>query len=415
MESVLLPPTPRDWVAVDTSTQKAASRGQVEAFSVLTYNTLCKKYATPQQYGYTPSKALAWEHRREALMAEIKHYDSDVICLQEIDQENYHNYFKTNLGDVDYKSVFYPKGRAHGMPEEEAKAVDGCATFVKGSKYILLDKEVIRFGQTAVHRPDAKGQDDIYNRLWQKDNIAVIVFVENRKSGDRLIIANAHVHWDPAYKDVKLIQSAILMEEITKLADKWSKTPALTDKKAIPVPGSTEPPVKPKPSIHYARGADLPLIICGDFNSVPHSTVYDIFAHGKLIESHPDLGNRLYGNLSKQGMTHPFALKSAYDSIGELSFTNYTPDYKEVIDYIWYSSNCLQVSSLLGDVDKEYLKRVPGFPNWHFPSDHIPLVSNFAVKAKKQKVDVDFGNGNGNGNDNGSGSGQNDRRERDRT
>lgn len=287
-----------------------------------------------------------------------------------------------------------------GMQEEEAKGVDGCATFFKGNKYILLDKQMINFGQTAVRRPDAKGQDDIYNRLWQKDHIAVVVFLENRMTGNRMIVVNAHLYWDPAYKDVKLIQTAILMEEITKLSETYAKWPPCTDKQAFrfsdPEAGSegqeNAPQVEPAPSAEYASGDQIPLIICGDFNSAPGSAAYNLIVHGGLTEEHPDLEKRLYGNLSRVGMTHPFKLRSAYGAIGELSFTNYTPDFKDILDYIWYSTNNLNVVGLLGEVDKEYLSKVPGFPNYHFPSDHIALLAEFTVKGKKGKVvEADFG------------------------
>jgi CCR4-NOT transcription complex subunit 6 len=287
-----------------------------------------------------------------------------------------------------------------GMHEEEAKGVDGCATFFKGNKYTLLDKQMINFGQTAVRRPDAKGQDDIYNRLWQKDHIAVVVFLENRVTGTRLIVVNAHLYWDPAFKDVKLIQTAILMEEITKLAETYTSFPPCNDKAAFRFSeaeagsqGLENPTATDSvPSAEYSGGEQIPLIICGDFNSSPGSAAYNLIVHGKLTEEHPDLEKRMYGNLSRVGMSHPFKLKSAYGAIGELSFTNYTPEFKDILDYIWYSSNAIHVTGLLGEVDKEYLQRVPGFPNYHFPSDHLSLVAEFSVKGKKGKVvEADFG------------------------
>ena len=144
--------------------------------------------------------------------------------------------------------------------------------------------------------------------------------------------------------------------------------------------------------MQYASGDQIPLLMCGDLNSSPGSAAYNLIAHGRLDEEHPDLEKRLYGNLSKVGMTHPFKLKSAYGAIGELPFTNYTPDFKDILDYIWYSANSLHVSALLGEVDKDYLQRVPGFPNYHFPSDHIALLAEFTVKGKKGKVvEADFG------------------------
>ncbi|PLB38767.1 CCR4-Not complex 3'-5'-exoribonuclease subunit Ccr4 [Aspergillus candidus] len=389
---VHLPPPDRDWVILDDT-----ANSSTEKITVLSYNTLCDSSATQSHYGYSPSRVLSWEFRRDLILNELRSHNSDIVCLQEIDQRGYNSFFREQLAYSDYKGVYWPRGRAMGMQEEDAKNVDGCATFFKGSKFILLDKQVINFGQTAVRRPDAKGQDDIYNRLWQKDHIAVVVFLENRLTGSRFIIVNAHLYWDPAFKDVKLIQTAILMEELTKLSDTYSKWPACTDKTAFrftEAEGERQPqtPPEPAPSVEYANGDQIPLFMCGDFNSSPGSAAYNLIHNGHLTEAHPDLEKRLYGNLSRIGMTHPFKLKSAYGSIGEMSFTNYTPDFKDILDYIWYTSNTLHVSALLGEVDKDYLQRVPGFPNYHFPSDHVALFAEFSVKGKKGKVvEADFG------------------------
>jgi len=55
----------------------------------------------------------------------------------------------------------------------------------------------------------------------------------------------------------------------------------------------------------------------------------------------------------------------------------------------------LSVAGLLGEVDTDYMKRVPGFPNYHFPSDHLALWVEFVVKGKKERkqVEADFGQG----------------------
>lgn len=288
------------------------------------------------------------------------------------------------------------------MAEKEAKSVDGCATFFKSSKYVLLDKQIIDFASIAINRPDMKGEHDIYNRVMPRDHIAVVTFFENRLTGSRCIVVNAHIFWDPAFRDVKLVQVAILMEQLSNLADRYAKFPACTDKIAYrlseqdEVSSSVSPeeaPAEPGPSLEYSSGSHIPLVICGDFNSTAGSGVYDLLAHGSLPSTHSDLANRGYGNFTRDGMTHPFSLKSSYANVGELSFTNNTPGYKGVLDYIWYSTNSLQVTGLLGEVDKEYLQRVPGFPHYHFPSDHIAILAEFLVKTKKERkvVDADFG------------------------
>jgi len=145
--------------------------------------------------------------------------------------------------------------------------------------------------------------------------------------------------------------------------------------------------------VYYANGSDIPMVMCGDFNSVPGTGVYDLLSHGSLANTHGDLLGRNYGNFTKEGVHHPFTLKSTYSNVGELEFTNYVAHYNGVLDYIWYSPNSLQNTALLGEIDKDYLQRVPGLPNWHFPSDHLALFAEYVVKAKKEKkiVEADFG------------------------
>lgn len=122
-------PPERDWIVLDEiqdSTQ--------ETVTALSYNILCDKYCTQSQYGYTPSSALAWETRRELILGELKQRNADIVCLQEIDQDSFNEYFREKLAHFDYKGVFWPKSRARTMAEREAKLVDGCAIFYKNSK-----------------------------------------------------------------------------------------------------------------------------------------------------------------------------------------------------------------------------------------------------------------------------------------
>ncbi|KAF2459685.1 Endonuclease/exonuclease/phosphatase [Lineolata rhizophorae] len=395
------PPSERDWIVTDETQHLDEDK-----FSVFSYNTLCDKYCTQSQYGYTPAAALEWEHRRQVILDEVRARGGEIICLQEVDQDSFNEFFRPALAHNDYKGVFWPKSRARTMTEREAKQVDGCATFYKDSKYILLDKQLIDIARTAINRPDMKGEQDIFNRVMPRDDIAIVTFFENRVTGSRMIVVNTHIFWDPLYKDVKVVQTAILMEQVNKLAEKYAKWPACTDKKpwrftngdaknedGTDTEGNGKEEVVMRPSMEYSSGSSIPLVLCIDSNSLPGSGVYDLISSGTLSHAHPDLGERKYGAFTREGMTHPFALKSAYGAVGELSFTNYTPAFTGVIDYIWYSTNSLQVTGLLGEVDPEYLKRVPGFPNWHFPSDHLALMAEFVVKGRAKKVEADFGDG----------------------
>ncbi len=140
------------------------------------------------------------------------------------------------------------------------------------------------------------------------------------------------------------------------------------------------------------------MVVCSDLNSTPESSPFELLSTGRVAPDHMELGSFQYGNFTRHGIEHPFSLRSAYSNLNgspdALTFTNYTPGFTGVIDYIWYSTNALQVLSLLGPVDPEYMKRVPGFPNYHFPSDHLSLLAEFSVNGRKEKKNFpepDFG------------------------
>lgn len=100
-------------------------------------------------------------------------------------------------------------------------------------RFILLDKQVFEYGPSAIERLDMKGQHDVYNRLWNRYEIAAIVFLENRVTGSRLIVGNTHIHWDPALTDVKIIQTAMLLDRLQRLAQEYTKWPACKNKEAF--------------------------------------------------------------------------------------------------------------------------------------------------------------------------------------
>ena len=107
-------------------------------FSVMSYNVLCEKYATKQLYGYCPTWALAWEYRRKGIMDEILHANADIICLQEVETDQFFTFFYPTLKQHGYEGVFSPKSRAKTMSEHERKYVDGCAIFFRVNKWVKI-------------------------------------------------------------------------------------------------------------------------------------------------------------------------------------------------------------------------------------------------------------------------------------
>jgi CCR4-NOT transcription complex subunit 6 len=125
-------PGEREWIILDEDGYSSME----DSYTVMCYNVLSDKYATPQTYGYTASWALNWNYRKNLLLQDILNYSADIVCLQEVEGGQYEEFFKEQLArHGDYSGVFWPKSRVRTMTDvEQRKAVDGCATFFKAKK-----------------------------------------------------------------------------------------------------------------------------------------------------------------------------------------------------------------------------------------------------------------------------------------
>lgn len=54
--------------------------------------------------------------------------------FQEVETEQYYNFFLPELKEQGYDGFFSPKSRARTMSESDRKHVDGCAVFFKTEK-----------------------------------------------------------------------------------------------------------------------------------------------------------------------------------------------------------------------------------------------------------------------------------------
>ncbi|KAJ1499573.1 Glucose-repressible alcohol dehydrogenase transcriptional effector, partial [Coelomomyces lativittatus] len=337
-------PPERTWLTLDHVPRNGSV--PLETCSVFSYNILSEKYATQKQYGYTPSWALAWSYRGESILQEILLYSADVVCLQEIEVQQYQDFFQPQLKELgDYEGVYWMKTRARTMNEHERKSVDGCAIFFRSYKYTLVDQHQFSFSQWALQHPEFNKTDhQVYSRFMTKDNVAVLALLQNKDTLGLILVANGHVHWDPSYCDVKLIQVAMWTDQLEKYMHSVQS------------------------QYHVSQ---LPLLMCGDFNSTPGSGVYEFLHQGHVDPRHPDFLTFNYGTFTHQGLRHALHLKSAYDQHWALPFTNFTAKFADVIDYIWFSQTCVSVLGVLEGVDPEYCRKCIGFPNPHFPSEYV--------------------------------------------
>ncbi|KAK3579436.1 hypothetical protein CHS0354_028235 [Potamilus streckersoni] len=394
-------PPQRHWIPLTRPEQNRPAA----IFTVMCYNVLCDKYCTRQMYGYCPTWALNWEYRKKGIIEEIHSCAADIICLQEVETDQFYNFFMPDLEREGYEGIFSPKSRARTMTEHDRKHVDGCAIFYKTAKFRLLKEHLIEFNQLAM--ANAEGSDDMLNRVMTKDNIGLAALLETKEgvfeSGggmppeayvkQPLLIATAHVHWDPEFSDVKLIQTMMLMWELKRIAE---------DSASSFRPGSSKP-----------NSNSIPMILCGDLNSLPESGVIEYLTSGKVAANHEDFKEIGYEsclqkiNLNKDedNFSHSFKLARAYSS-DVMPYTNYTYDFKGIIDYIFYSRDFMNLLGLLGPLDQEWFSqnKIFGCPHPHIPSDHFSLFVEFEMPVPLYNLSNSSGSRGGNQRETAGGS-----------
>lgn len=358
-------PAKRNLVTAKTSGPRGGDR-----FRIVTYNVLAEIYATQQQYPYCDFWALSWDYRFQNIIRELLDACPDVICLQEIQADHYESHIYNALSDAGFEGVYKQKTRAAmGL----AGKVDGCALFWRRSKFHLVESYSIEFNELAQRQAtqvlgmNSRSEEGIayLNRLC-KDNVAQLVVLElaqpsmstrsNRDPINQVCIANTHLYSNKDFPDVKLWQSWQLLQELETFV--------------------------------LSRGTNLPLMICGDFNSTPDTSVYDLMSRQAVHPAHPDVnmnnGDDSSPNILPDAMSisHSFQLGSVYNTVlgEEPKATNYTAQFKGVLDYMWYSASNLRPLSCAPIPPEEVLTKCGiALPSTQFSSDHIMLISDMQI------------------------------------
>lgn len=351
-------------------------------FSVLSYNILSDIYAASEFYSYCPSWALSWPYRRQNLLREIVGYCADIICLQEVQSDHFEEFFAPELEKHGYLALY--KRKTNEVYSGNFNAIDGCATFFRRDRFSHVKKYEVEFNKAAQSLTDAllpSAQKKTALSRLVKDNVALIAVLEakfSNQGGDNpgkrqlLCVANTHVNVPHDLKDVKLWQIHTLLKGLEKIA----------------------------------ASADIPMLVCGDFNSVPGSAPHALLAEGKVDPMHLDLVVDPLNILRPPSkLAHQLPLVSAYSSFARMGvgptseqqkkrmdpttneplFTSCTRDFIGTLDYIFYTADSLTVESLLELLDEESLRKDTALPSPEWSSDHIALLAEFRCNPRPRR------------------------------
>ncbi|TYI10630.1 hypothetical protein ES332_A09G154700v1 [Gossypium tomentosum] len=374
----LIPVSGTDMMGQLDSDGRISSSG---TFTVLSYNILSDTYASSELYSYCPSWALSWPYRRQNLLREIVGYRADIVCLQEVQNDHFEEFFAPELDKHGYQALY--KRKTNEVYGGNIHTIDGCATFFRRDRFSHVKKYEVEFNKAAQSLTEVAVQTTqkkaALNRLV-KDNVALIVVLEAKFSnqgadnpGKRqlLCVANTHVNVPPELKDVKIWQVHTLLKGLEKIA----------------------------------ASADIPMLVCGDFNSVPGSAPHSLLAMGKVDPLHPELLVDPLAILRPHSkLTHQLPLVSAYSpfargvglglehqrrkmdiTTNEPLFTNCTRDFIGTLDYIFYTADSLTVEALLELLDEDSLRKDTALPSPEWSSDHIALLAEFRFQTSPRR------------------------------
>ena len=279
-------------------------------------------------------------------------------CLQEVQANAFDDYFHPQLQREGYEGLYKRKTRE--SMSDDPSTIDGCAIFYRSDRFSLLEQYGIEYNEAARQQT----MDRKALRRLMRGNIALVVVLEELTGGmamingmmrrmrkKRVCVANTHMYWDPDYADVKLWQTYVLTQELEKLI------------------------------LHR----QLPLVLCGDFNSLVDSSVYEFLMtqqvqHGDDVYGEQGVGDVCHVLPSRHphahhpSLTHHLALTSAYASIGEPKYTNFTGHFVGVLDYVFYSRRLLRWVSVMEVEDERKVRQYTALPSPLYASDHLPLV-----------------------------------------
>ncbi|WKY10835.1 hypothetical protein Q1695_002858 [Nippostrongylus brasiliensis] len=375
--------SPRHWETFRAAPTPSSSNTE---FRVCCYNVLCQSTTMKTMYLYNHLRAddrpLQWEHRWPILEQELIRLNADIYGLQEVQYDHYESCFRASLSRVGY-SAFYKKRT--GLMN------DGCAIFVRKTKFEVVSYRVVEYFVAPGTSMD-------------RDQIGQILRLRCRKTGQEIVYANTHLIFNSARGDIKIGQLAMLFANIS---DELSKS-------------------------------SCPVIINGDFNIEPLSYVYTYVSESSVylrgLPRNELSGQGQHGgpcvraedilpsiaNIARDSMfindkaprdavaadyfTHPFTLASVYHHFNENGEKEVSTYHKEVAnpDFIFYSiekkktvdssTQVFEVPELrllrrLGLPDLTTLEKTLGpWPNYHVPSDHIPLVADFVLSKTDSKL-----------------------------
>lgn len=340
-----------------------------KAVQFMTWNVLAETLTGGESFAYVDPAHLKWDNRKQQILKLV--CQQDLACLQEVTLEQYQSWFEPQLAAQGYSGCFFPKTTksvsqyyASSLMKSNSlkiwfhpsKAAAGAEI---GNAIFWRDANFEALGMSYIPLTDLwwKCSRKEQGRKYSHPQVATIALLKCKSTKQTVMVVSTHI---VARKppEVQFAQVHFLLEQLYQMTQDFANL------------GVCE--------------SDVPILLAGDFNSLPNSAVYNLLSlESGWIAPTPTQSADLYGVTHDIPVQFPAVhylgpMRSAYKSAHgeEPRFTNSVPSYQATVDYVWVRGN-IQIEH----VDK-LSSTVTMLPSETIPSDHVPITCKFLIQGK---------------------------------
>jgi mRNA deadenylase 3'-5' endonuclease subunit Ccr4 len=243
---------------------------------VVSYNILADQNASrdvkrddeDKMYSHCKLDDIVKWRRHPLIVHEIIKYQSDIVCLQEVDRDVFNCLLRPCLEAHGYQGYYSEKG-----VDDNSSVREGCAMFWSLDAFEsvrLSDMKTFTFREMfqqfvcdeRVHKSEWNSLKDVATLLTQHEHLQDVLFnklghvlqtvcLTEKRSKEKVLVGNTHLFYHPQASHVKCLKMLIACRQL---------------------------------EIESLENELSPLILCGDFNSTPDSGVMELLLN-RFVDS----------------------------------------------------------------------------------------------------------------------------------
>ncbi|KAJ0405972.1 hypothetical protein P43SY_005538 [Pythium insidiosum] len=352
-----------------------ATPATADGFRVMSYNVLFDGYTSTAQakaamFPYAQQDALHEMYRMQLVFREMEEAHADIICLQEMGQTTFRDFFVPMMAPLGFHAFYSGKtGSTH----------EGCAVLVRSERFDVVDERLLDLSIAVRYSTDASVVallhefPEIAKGFRKIPSVAQFVTLRHRRENRVVLLVNTHLYFREDADMIRLLQAVAIVREVERVRAALSEPAAVVlcgDLNAFPDTATTAFLLDGVVDDRHRHWQEAPSFVWNRQAAKPHAHTMD--QSGPPPSPPPKPGR----------VQHSLELTSA---CGIPEFTNFAGTFVGTLDYILVTAPQLAVDQVFPLFSREDVSREVALPSSVFPSDHVSLIAD--VHWRRTQVD----------------------------